>query len=1087
MRILKKIALILGITLGVLALIMVGAYWYMMRPETLTPLVQEQASKFLTAQTNIEKVEPTFISSYPFFGIEIKDLVLKDNQKTIVYAKTFSAVVNVSDFVFDNKLTLTNFLLQDGYADVHIDENNQLNLASLVKQDPNKKTQKTPNPTTKSKLPDINVSNFRMVNFKANFEDKSSNTKAKLGGLDLSLELELENLDAEINTNMAIKSLSYSTLDSVETEARVEELSLRVKAKGNIEQALTADTRLTIGRVFYETKNKPLKALLHNLSLGLDLRGNQKKIKQAKLKLALPIEQLSVNNQRYAKQLTIHTEIPFSLDLVDTAVHFNSSYLTFNQQRLNFEGDIHLLPHRVLKTDVKLSTNTWYIDSLLALVPKVYQPKLKGIFLKGDVKLNTHIKGVLSDTLKPVVKLNLAYNNGVAKYKTYPKVKSFSTELSAKLDLNNKSTLHLKRFQAKVLRNQISLSAKVNDFMNDAQVDAKIKGDFVLKDFKNYIPKELKLDVSGKVTPNIHARLTLSDVKQKQYHKVFAKGTIATKDMAVNLKDSLDLQFQQALIGVDFPSHQKVSRDAKLGTISFNTPYLKLNQLPSTHLVTKDLNIDVSVHDLVKGYQMPMASLSLALGHLKADLDTISAEVSNTLANVVVNPIKKDTLTIFGVKADIDNDGLSVAIHDTLRLSLEQFSSKVDITHDKSQKNIIKQFDPTVKMDLRGAYFNLNQKLNGKIPSVSYQLWPDSIKIKNARVVLGDSDFNLYGSLYNLIPFIEKGDDLVGKLDFVSEYTDITELMDRFSGMGKPKDTTQIAKPKVAPPKEKEKKRPFMVPQGVDLELVTTIKRTNFNGNELTNIQGGLTIRNGYVTLEQMGFTSKAANMQLTGIYRSEREDHLYTFFDYHLLDIDIEELIKLIPQVEKMTPMLKSFKGKGEFHLSAKTNLYSDYTPKMSTLRAGAAFVGKDLVLLDGTTFSTIADKLMFEKETENKVDSLSVEMSVFKSDIDIFPFLIHMDDYQAIVEGRHQVDGEIDYHISIVESPLPIRLGLDITGTLKDMEFSVRDSKYKNLYKPEEQGLMEKQMMKMKRAMLKAHRKSVKPIKELDKGKLQ
>jgi hypothetical protein len=205
--------------------------------------------------------------------------------------------------------------------------------------------------------------------------------------------------------------------------------------------------------------------------------------------------------------------------------------------------------------------------------------------------------------------------------------------------------------------------------------------------------------------------------------------------------------------------------------------------------------------------------------------------------------------------------------------------------------------------------------------------------------------------------------------------------------------------------------------------------------------------------------------MQLTGIYRSERRNHLFAGLDFHLLNIDIAKLIDLVPAVDTIVPMLKSFAGQAQFHIAAETYLRADYSPKMSTLRAAAAIEGKDLVLLDSETFSTIAKYMMFNKKTENIVDSIAVEMTVFRNEVDLYPFLISMDKWQAVLSGRHNLDNSFNYHISLTDCPLPVRLGLDVKGTFDNLKFDLVPCKYKALYKPEKQGATEKQTLALKK----------------------
>lgn len=314
---------------------------------------------------------------------------------------------------------------------------------------------------------------------------------------------------------------------------------------------------------------------------------------------------------------------------------------------------------------------------------------------------------------------------------------------------------------------------------------------------------------------------------------------------------------------------------------------------------------------------------------------------------------------------------------------------------------------------------------------------------------------------------------LIGELYFESKNTNVDELMAIVDGFGStPNDSIEAidqaeieraasldTKLKMAEP------NPFMVPKGVDLSFNTMIHHASFGGTELDSVRGRLTIKDGVAIAEQMGFTTEAAEMQLTGMYRSDRKNHLFAGVDFHLLNIDIHRLIDMIPAIDTIVPMLKSFEGNAEFHIAAETYLNAWYKPKMSTLRAAAALEGKDLVLLDNETFSTIAKYMMFNKKTRNLIDSLSVEMTVFRNEIDLYPFLISMDKWQAVLSGRHNLDMSFNYHISLTDCPLPVRLGLDVKGTLDDLKFDLVPCKYKALYKPEKQGATEQRTLALKK----------------------
>ncbi len=99
------------------------------------------------------------------------------------------------------------------------------------------------------------------------------------------------------------------------------------------------------------------------------------------------------------------------------------------------------------------------------------------------------------------------------------------------------------------------------------------------------------------------------------------------------------------------------------------------------------------------------------------------------------------------------------------------------------------------------------------------------------------------------------------------------------------------------------------------------------------------------------------------------------------------------------------------------------------------------------------------------NRVDSLSAEFTIFKQEIDVYPFMIVMDKYKAVISGQHNFDMNFKYHISVVDCPLPIKLGVDVTGNMDDMKYRLAKCKYKEFYRPTSRKLVENKQLEIRK----------------------
>ena len=205
-----------------------------------------------------------------------------------------------------------------------------------------------------------------------------------------------------------------------------------------------------------------------------------------------------------------------------------------------------------------------------------------------------------------------------------------------------------------------------------------------------------------------------------------------------------------------------------------------------------------------------------------------------------------------------------------------------------------------------------------------------------------------------------------------------------------------------------------------------------------------------YVQMTDLSMRSQAANVQTTLIYKASDPRRAYAGFDLRMDDIDVASLVSFMPSLDSIVPMLRSFEGQVDFHIAGESDLDSTLMIDLPTLRSAAYLDGRNLVLMDGETFAEISKMLMFKNKERNLIDSISVDFLVKDGIIEIFPFLVEMDRYKVAVGGEQHIDMTFDYHISVLKSPIPFRLGLDVYGSLDDTKFRITKAKYKDLFIP-------------------------------------
>ena len=749
----------------------------------------------------------------------------------------------------------------------------------------------------------------------------------------------------------------------------------------------------------------------------------------------------SLKGETYADNLHVEMIAPMAMNLDSMHFAFDGARLAVNDFGIRLEGEVTLGDD--IDLDARLETGKWKIEPLLALVPEKFTKAIKDFNLSGDIELDATAKGQIGENKMPVV------------------------------------TLH--KLNANVWKSKLEAKGVISDIESDMLLDLHLALNANIPDFKGFLPKNMKID--GRTKGKADAKLRLSHITNMQLHKGKIAADLDLTDIHFAM-DSMTADLPKTHAKIQIPNAQPSKPKVNWARIDLETDQIDFEmatplktalkasaiQLEAGNVLSKDPVIYAAVglqtdkplvvemdsmggtvdapklkayveYNTKKDGDLQLAQAEIACNALKGFFKDINADLKATELSASMSGGKK-------ASAKLKTQALKANMGAELNAKTDNLALEVGAQYNPKGENALLQWNPLLKINLKNGELQMPERLPETvyIPSIEFRYSNQEMDIANSRIEVGNSDLSLKGNVRNIGRWFKHEDILRGKLEVVSEHCDANQLMAWFSAdegsEEKPTEQKQEEKPA-----ESAESGPFLVPTDVDLALNTHLQEVEFLNQVATNLKGGIYIKDGTVILDEVGFVCRAAKLQLTAMYRTPRRNHLYLGLDYHMIDVDIDELMSMIPNLEQMVPMLSSFKGAAQFHLAAETYLNSQYQPKLSTLRGAASLTAKDLVVLDGETFDEIAKLLMFKKKTENKIDSINAEITVYKNEIDVYPLCVQMDNYMVALGGRHNTDLSFNYDINVLS---PIYLGVNVSGTMDDLHIKLAKCKFAQDFKP-------------------------------------
>lgn len=1030
-----KIALVsLASLLGLVVVAVALVAWIVLTPARLTSMVNRLADKFITCESHFESVDLTLVKSFPYVGLEVENVYVVNPipgapSDTVASVDKLVVGFNLREFLKNKNIEVTKLHLSNTRASLFT------NRDGLANYDIFPHSEEEDTTSSDFTMPDmVALKSIVVKDLDASYLDLQSGLAAVVAKVDLRVDGNYDSTNAELKSKLDISAAKLLMDTSLNAELRDVELTL----SGNGDRTdLVGDLNMRVGD-------------------GRIAMNGQEFVNDA----------LSSAN---GDLLLVDGHVSGNLQNNDYLVHYLHANIKNHLIMLN--GTV-VLPDstRPLSLDLKYETDNWGAKEVLDMLPDGLVELPNTMKFNVDAKVSGTVVGEMYDSVMPLITARVALKDGSFSDPTIIpyRLTDINADVAAELDLNTQgvSNVSITRLTANAGRNRLELSGRVADLLGSMIIDANVGGTVYLPDLQPLLPDTLNLAMDGKARLNLKAHTNLEQLQNAQFDKMKVDGRVALTDVNVDF-DSIMAETRSMNIDIHLPANQHKKLFNELLSAQITTPRLKAS-LPGQKIDAEIEGITLKplLSNLFDTTQPLRIACDFAFDSILARMDGMTASLAEPEGMFAMLPQAVGSEKV-AYKIDYRSSALHADINDSVSVDLAGLTVKGSANYDPSKPNALQQFSPDFDVDFKRGYIDMEQLAYiVQIPDIKFHYRPERCEISSANVVFGNSDFYLKGAVTGLEKWLSHEDMLRGDLYFTSNFTNVDDLMEALSGMGTDTDTLEVQR------KEDHvdtSAHPFIVPRDVDFTLHTRIKDAIAFENELQEVAGDVRICDGIAVLNQVGFVCKAARMQLTALYRTPRVNHIFVGLDFHLLDINIQELIDMIPYVDTLVPLLNDLEGAADFHLCAETYVNAFYQPKMSTLRGAAALTGQDLVVLDNKNIDKIAKLLQLKswREDDSKIhlDSLDVAMTVFRKELEVYPFLLSLHKYQIVAEGRHNLDQNYDYHVELVQSPMAVRLAVDVSGTMPKLNFSLSPSlKYKNLYRPAKRNELDNEVLRLK-----------------------
>ena len=377
------------------------------------------------------------------------------------------------------------------------------------------------------------------------------------------------------------------------------------------------------------------------------------------------------------------------------------------------------------------------------------------------------------------------------------------------------------------------------------------------------------------------------------------------------------------------------------------------------------------------------------------------------------------------------------------RMPKDDFASKdIKISLSKALQGYVRDWDINGNLDLASGRLRMPAfPLRTSVSNVKGSFDNDTLDLKNITINAGVSDIsasaNLTGLRRALIGMGKSKFKL--KADVSSNYIDANELMRAYAyyttyeppgGLENASDEAIEEAAASAELPDSTSGKLIVIPSNLDVDFTLEAAGIKYDSLLISWAAADIAMRDRTLQVTNAIAASNMGDLYFEGFYSTRNKRDLSAGFDLNLVNITAEKVITLFPAVDTLMPMLTSFDGDLDCELAATTQIDTNMNLVIPSVDGILKISGNDLNLRDSKDFTKIAKLLMFRDKKKAHIDNMSVTGMMRDNRIDIFPFVLKVDRYMVAASGVQQLNEWLDYHISVIKSPLLFKFGLNAWG---------------------------------------------------------
>ncbi|MBL4624737.1 MAG: hypothetical protein JKY42_06315 [Flavobacteriales bacterium] len=307
------------------------------------------------------------------------------------------------------------------------------------------------------------------------------------------------------------------------------------------------------------------------------------------------------------------------------------------------------------------------------------------------------------------------------------------------------------------------------------------------------------------------------------------------------------------------------------------------------------------------------------------------------------------------------------------------------------------------------AYKSADMAYDIDMKSLYIEFSPQFVELTSFETKVGKSDFAGKGRVENFLAYTFKDEPLKGTFDMNSNYINVNEFMEEDSEKTVVSEETTEGETEVS-----AEEGVAEVPGNIDFVMTMNIKEMLYDDIQMKNINGGVTIRDSQMKLDNLFINMIEGSVNMNGTYDT-REELPKVDFSYDIKHFDVPTMYRMFNTVKEIAPIAENATGRLSTNLEMHCMLDNKMEVDLNTLIGGGVLFTENIVVENSEALSQLADALQQPKYKKMILNDNKIFYEFRDGRMFLDPFDMKISSSNAKVSGSQGFDESMDYKMAM------------------------------------------------------------------------